>query len=116
MPRAHKRLDQAMNDRRVELDMTWGEVATRARIAEVTLRAIRKGDNNPGELTARRIEDALQWEHGSIDAVLNGGEPTPQTNQRQQDWYDYIAQASDEERELIVAFLRAHREQRGKAG
>lgn len=77
MPRAHKRLDQVMNDRRVELDMTWGEIATRARIAEVTLRAIRKGDNNPGELTARRLEDALQWEPGSIEAILDGGQPTP---------------------------------------
>lgn len=73
----HERLSQLMNKRRLELGMRWDDVATSAGIADVTIRAIRRGDNQPSELTQRRIEDALRWEHGSIEATLAGGEPTP---------------------------------------
>lgn len=65
-----------MNGRRIALDMTWDELATRARIASGTLRGIRNG-NNPSQLTTRRLEEALQWAPGSIDAVLKGHGPTP---------------------------------------
>jgi len=71
----HERLDEAMNGRRLDLGMTWGELAVTAKIAEVTLRAIRRGANLPTSLTKRRLEDALEWEHGSIEAILAGGEP-----------------------------------------
>lgn len=74
---AVKRLDRLMNDRRLGLDLDWKDVADRARIAVQTLDAVRKGKNQPTERTQRRIERALQWGHGSIEAVLAGGEPTP---------------------------------------
>jgi hypothetical protein len=73
----HERLDQFMNERRLELRMRWDAVASSAGIADVTVRAIRRGDNQPSELTQRRIEDALRWEYGSIATILAGGEPTP---------------------------------------
>lgn len=76
MTSPHERLDQAMEQRRLDLGMRWGDVATAASIAEVTLRAVRRGENQPSALTRRRIEDALRWEHGSIEAILNGDEPT----------------------------------------
>ena len=41
------------------------------------LRAIRKGERRPNAVTRARLESALQWESGSVDAVLAGGEPTP---------------------------------------
>ncbi|MEU8040958.1 hypothetical protein [Streptosporangium sp. NPDC049078] len=73
----HKRLASAMSARREELHMTWVKVAESAGITTETLRAIRHGDNSPSTLTKRGIEAALQWEPGSIDMVLSGGEPTP---------------------------------------
>lgn len=94
----HQQLDKAMNDRRLQLRMTWNDLAKAAGISDVTLRAIRRGDNQPSPLTRRRIEDALQWTHGSIEAVLADGEPTP------------IEQAPADEREPTLAELRAELE------
>lgn len=65
-----------MKARVIELDMTWEALATRAGVVVETLRSIRKGRNRPNGRTARRIEDALAWAYGSIDAILAGGEPT----------------------------------------
>lgn len=73
----HERLDALMNERRLELGMRWNNVASDADISVAALRAIRNGDYRAGELTARHIEDALRWQHGSIQAVLDGGEPIP---------------------------------------
>lgn len=75
-------LDQHMNARRIELRMTWREVAEAADMSESGLRAIRKGRNPASDLAKGRIEWALWWEAGSIDAILEGGEPTPAKAQR----------------------------------
>src|SRR6476659_5219546 len=66
-----------MENRRVELRMTWGEVATQAKVSTETLRALRRGNNEPAELTRRAIEDALRWAPGSINALLRGRDATP---------------------------------------
>lgn len=71
------RLDEAMDARSLDLDLKWDEVAAAARISPATLRAIRRGTNQPSRRTKRRIETALQWEPGSIDDILAGGQPTP---------------------------------------
>jgi DNA-binding XRE family transcriptional regulator len=68
------RLWEKIDDARVELDLTWGEVATRAGVARGTFDNIRKG-RLPRPLTRKRIEDALGWARGSIRDVLEGGEP-----------------------------------------
>lgn len=73
---SYERLADLMNARRVDLGLTWTQVATTAHIVPETLRSIRIGKNEPNELTKRSIEDALMWASGSIDAVLSGGEPT----------------------------------------
>lgn len=73
----YERLDQAMNRRRLELRLNWRELADAAGISYTALRAIRRGDYRPTELTARALDEALQWELGSVQAVLNGDEPTP---------------------------------------
>ena len=77
MPEPHERLDRAMNRRRLDLRMNWVEVAKAADISYAALRAIRRGDYRPTELTARGIDQALEWEPGSTVAILAGGEPTP---------------------------------------
>ncbi|MFJ5156371.1 helix-turn-helix domain-containing protein [Streptomyces sp. NPDC088353] len=77
MPEPHERLGEAMNQRRLALRMNWREVAQAAGISYEALRAIRRGDYKPTELTARGLDEALQWEHGSVVAVLRGDDPTP---------------------------------------
>lgn len=72
----HERLAGLMDERRLELDMKWEEVAAAAGIKPPTLRAIRNGTNHPSPLTMRGIDRALRWEPGSVDAVLAGGTPT----------------------------------------
>lgn len=72
-----ERLDEAMNRRRLELRMNWRELAQAADISYTALRAIRKGNYRPTELTARALDEALRWMPGSVYAVLDGGEPTP---------------------------------------
>lgn len=66
-----------MDRRRRDLRLKWDEVAARAGIHRETLRQIRIGNGDIRPLSATGIEDALEWEHGSIDTVLDGGEPTP---------------------------------------
>lgn len=70
------RLNEAMEDRRLSLDLEWRDVADTANVSYETLRALRR-TGQASSLTKRRTEEALQWEPGSIDEVLSGGEPTP---------------------------------------
>ncbi|MDQ0829502.1 hypothetical protein QF032_001346 [Streptomyces achromogenes] len=76
-PEPHERLDAAMSERRLELRLNWREVATMAGITYEALRGIRRGDYKPAELTARGLDDALQWVPGSVLAILQGGHPRP---------------------------------------
>ncbi|MEU3254234.1 hypothetical protein [Streptomyces sp. NPDC006997] len=76
MPEPHELLDAAMNQRRLELRMSWRDVAQAAEISYETLRAVRRGSYRPTDLTARGIEVALRWVQGSVFAVLGGGRPT----------------------------------------
>ena len=71
------RLDQAMDRRRLDLRKQWKDIATAAGISTAALGAIRRGEYKPSALTARGIEDALQWAHGSIEAIDAGGDPVP---------------------------------------
>lgn len=72
---AHERLSNAVDERRLSLGKTWAEVATEAGITTETLRALRRGINEPNVLTKRGIERALGWKHGSVSAILDGGAP-----------------------------------------
>lgn len=71
------RLDEHMDARRLDLRMTWRQVADAAGISAETIRAIRRGDNTPGGVTKSGLEDALHWERGSIDSILDDGAPVP---------------------------------------
>ncbi|OSZ56283.1 hypothetical protein OQI_33860 [Streptomyces pharetrae CZA14] len=64
-----------MNQRRLELGLQWRDLAAAAGISYEALRSIRRGVSAPADLTARKLDDALQWEPGSVRATLAGGTP-----------------------------------------
>jgi hypothetical protein len=65
-----------MDERRVELGLTWTEVARRAGLTPEALRLIRTKSTDLQRSTKDGIERALLWTSGSVDAVLADGEPT----------------------------------------
>lgn len=75
MTEPFKQLDAALNRRRIHLRMNWREVADAAGISYTALRAIRRGEYRPTELTARGLDEALQWTSGSVYAILDGSPP-----------------------------------------
>lgn len=77
MSEPRTRLDQAMNARSLELKKRWVHIAKEADITTSALSGIRRGEYKPSAHTARALEDALHWAHGSIEQILAGGEPTP---------------------------------------
>lgn len=78
----HQRLNDLMKVRRLDLGLkNWRDLSNLAGISYETLRALRTG-SNPSEHTERALEDALQWRHGSIRAVLEGGTPSPVVDDR----------------------------------
>lgn len=68
----HERLNRAMDQRRLTLGLDWEQVATRAGITSAALRAIRRGKNRGRDLTRRKLDDALQWEPGTLDGLADG--------------------------------------------
>jgi transcriptional regulator with XRE-family HTH domain len=107
MPEPRTRLDQAMTARSLELKKRWVKVAQEAGITTSALSGIRRGEYNPSPHTARALEDALRWEHGSIDEILAGGEPTPRAIR--------VTEAYTAEREPTPAETWAEMERRDKA-
>jgi transcriptional regulator with XRE-family HTH domain len=70
------RLKELIERKRLDLGIEYKELAGRAEIAPETLRALRSS-GRASSLTKRRLERVLDWEPGSIDAVLSGDDPTP---------------------------------------
>lgn len=76
MDEAHRRLDRLMDERRVELRMSWRDVSQASGISEAALRTIRRGRHDPKDLTAAHIDDALQWSPGTLKSILGGSHAT----------------------------------------
>ena len=76
-PEQRERLDEAMNKRRLDLGITWRDVASRAGLSYEALRRLRTGDGGIRDLTGAKISRALDWTPESVDAVLAGGDPVP---------------------------------------
>lgn len=76
MSEPHERLDRAMAARGLVLKKRWTQIAGAAGISTAALGAIRRGEYKPSPHTARGLDDALEWEQGSVEAILAGGEPT----------------------------------------
>lgn len=75
-PEPLSRLAEYVERRIAELALEYAEVCRRAGISDETLANIRKGASARAS-TYRKLEQALQWEQGSIAAILAGREPTP---------------------------------------
>jgi hypothetical protein len=64
-----------MEARRLDLGLTWEQVADRASLRYETIRAIRAGESRGRALSRRAISAALAWTAGSVDSILDGGDP-----------------------------------------
>ena len=72
---ARERLARLMAERRTQLRMTWNAVADKAGLTKEGLRGIRQGQGIIQPASKEGIEDALRWERGSLDAILEGRDP-----------------------------------------
>jgi transcriptional regulator with XRE-family HTH domain len=117
----HERLDRAIQDRAVELDLSYLQLAERAGISDVSLRNFRKGRGVLRPRNQRRLEVALGWAPGSIGALLDGGEPAqaaPDDQVSADELREMIAETEDEIANLEVRhernrpYLVAHLERR----
>lgn len=97
----HRRLEDAMKARRLELRMSWTDIAKAAAISPQALRSIRRGEYRPSALTARALDDALGWPEGTVDRILDGEDAPEQTSPMDQ------AERDLDEAERIVEQLRA---------
>ena len=77
-----RRLARLVRDRRGDLGLTQEEVTAAGGPSNSTVRLI-EGARRDGYRPAilRSLERALQWERGSVAAVLGGGDPTPLTDE-----------------------------------
>lgn len=76
LPMSWGTLGEAVRHRRKELGLTQADVTARGGPSVETLRAIE--NNRAGRLgrqSRRALEQAIQWDFGSIDVVLEGGTP-----------------------------------------
>lgn len=123
-----QRLARLMDERRAELQLTWSEVAERAGITREGLRRTRTGTGHIRSLTKVGIERALSWAPGSIEDILQGGEPRiaasgsatirmvapvdedDERMRRIADLFDQAERASAEGRRLLEELLRQKRE------
>jgi transcriptional regulator with XRE-family HTH domain len=102
----NRRLAERLNQRRIVLRLQWQEVADRAGISAAHLRNFRNGQGTLGDLAKASLEDALRWKRGSIDAVLQGGEPTEVASVSGSTSLAVTAQAGVETSAAIEAALR----------
>jgi hypothetical protein len=76
-PEVRARLAEFMDERRLELRLTWREVAEAGEVSYEAVRAARNGTQDIRPLTQAGIEKGLHWERGSISLILAGGYPQP---------------------------------------
>ena len=98
-PDARRRLADLMDERRAELRLRWRDVADLGGVSYEVIRAVRNGTGEIRRLTQRGIEDGLRWAPGSVQAILDGGEPRPL------DENAGLPPMTDEERQDVLAVL-----------
>lgn len=75
MSQPHERLSEAMRKRGLQLGKRWVHIAKDAGITTSALGAIRRGEYRPSPHTAAALDGVLGWEPGSVESILDGGEP-----------------------------------------
>lgn len=76
-PQTRDRLNALVEERRLSLGITWRELARSAGVSYEAVRALRRGPGGIAELTARKLDRALQWQGGSIAAIISGDPAAP---------------------------------------
>ena len=77
-PPQRERLRQLMDDRRLQLGLTWEQVAATAQVSYEAIRAARNDNAEIRPLTRAAIDRGLRWEVGSVARVLDeDGDPVP---------------------------------------
>lgn len=87
-PETRARLMDLMEERRLELGLTWREVVDRAGMSYEAIRNFRTGTGGMRELTRRKLSEALGWDRGMIGRVLageTGAAPAARDGQRRYD-------------------------------
>ncbi|MFD5900961.1 helix-turn-helix domain-containing protein [Streptomyces microflavus] len=79
MDRDWARLGSALRAAREDLGLGQKEVADRVGVSRNALRNVEIGDISRVTPTVREYARIVGWTEASIDAVLNGGEPTRET-------------------------------------
>ena len=74
-PPARQRLADLMESRRLELGLRWREVAEAGNISYEVIRAVRNGNGQIRPLSQHGIETGLHWSAGSVQRILDGGDP-----------------------------------------
>lgn len=110
-----ERLKNAIENRAVELRLKLNQVAQRAGMSAANFLRIRTGEVGLTPLAVAAIEDALEWEAGSIQAVLDGARPAPRHTHPDippmppgigidpKEWASW----APEDRDLVLAAVRA---------
>jgi transcriptional regulator with XRE-family HTH domain len=78
---ARRRWGRMLADRRRELGLSQRELAEKIGVSKATITDHERGER--GSLhpsNAAALERTLQWEAGSIDRIMNGGDPTLAAN------------------------------------
>lgn len=78
-----ERLKTAIENRAVELRLKLNKVAQRADMSPANFLRIRTGEVALTPFAVAAIEQALDWEPGSIQRILDGLEPTPRQRERE---------------------------------
>lgn len=116
-PDARDRLAAEMEARRLDLGLSWREVATRAGLSYEMVMKLRTRATSARPLTLRKADTGFGWEPGSSERILNGGEPVPVAETpadgelRPLDAFERAVTDSELSAAEKAAAIRDHREQ-----
>jgi hypothetical protein len=103
-PDKRQHLAAVMERRRLELRLTWQEVAERGGISLRALSSARTGPGDIRPLTRRGIDKGLGWTEGSgVDRILAGRDPLPAPGLRREDFARMVGLAPDSPFVVAVA-------------
>lgn len=72
-PEQRQRLEKRLDARRLDLGLTWREVALRAGVSIEAVRLLRTGPGGIRELTMRKFDKAFEWMPGSLQRFIEDG-------------------------------------------
>ncbi|MFC5187103.1 helix-turn-helix domain-containing protein [Actinomadura harenae] len=75
-PADYARLGEAVHRRRRDMDMNQADVQEAGGPSISMLSKIENGTLRPGRRVVIALENVLLWDHGSVEQILQGGQPT----------------------------------------